>query len=131
MQKIIANTINEYIAHFPEPVQQQLQLLKTYILTAAPNAVEKISYGMPAFYQHECLVYFAAYKNHIGFYPTASPIIAFKAELLPYKTSKGAIQFSINEALPANLIKEIVAYRIMQASEKAALKKISKRNKKP
>ena len=77
---------------------------------------------MPAFKQEGILVYFAAFKNHYGFFPTASPIIVFKKELLPYKTSKGAIQFPADKPLPVKLIQAIVKYRIAQNKEKAAFK---------
>ena len=116
---------NDYIAQFPDATQQQLQALRACILKAAPNATEKISYGMPAFHQHEILVYMAGYKNHIGFYPHSEPIVFFKEELKKYKTSKGAIQFPIDEKLPLALVTKIVKHRLKQALEKAALKKSS------
>ena len=81
-----------------------------------------ISYNMPAFKLHGVLVYYAAYKSHIGFYPTASPMKAFKEELADYKTSKGAIQFPIEKAIPTNLVKKIVKFRINENLEKARLK---------
>jgi uncharacterized protein YdhG (YjbR/CyaY superfamily) len=121
---------NDYIAQFPDATQQQLQTLRACILKAAPKATEKISYGMPAFYLHEVLVYMAGYKNHIGFYPHSEPIVFFKEELKKYKTSKGAIQFPIDEKLPLALITKIVKHRLKQATEKAELKKAKTTKKK-
>lgn len=117
-------TIDEYHALFPIEVQKKLQQLRETIKKAAPKAKEVISYNMPAFKQHKTLVYYAAYKNHIGFYPTASPLPVFKDELTPYKTSKGAIQFPIDKPLPIALIKKIVLFRMKEDAEKA--KTISK-----
>lgn len=108
----------EYILLFPKETQAKLQELRACILKAAPGATEKISYNMPAFYLHEVLVYMAAYKNHIGFYPHSEPIVFFKEELKKYKTSKGAIQFPIDEKLPLTLITKIVKHRLKQAKEK-------------
>lgn len=109
---------DEYIAAFPGPVQQQLHALRRIVQQTVPAAEEVISYNMPAFKQNKVLVYFAGAKNHIGFYPTPSPIEAFAQELAPYKTSKGAIQFPLNAPLPEALIKKIVLYR---AAEDAKL----------
>ena len=91
--KIIFNTIDEYIAQFPSEVQVKLQKLREVIIEAAPGAEEKISYQMPAFVLKGNLVYFAAYKNHIGFYPTSSGIQAFQDELSQYKGGKGPFNF--------------------------------------
>ncbi|WP_256253279.1 iron chaperone [Paenibacillus sp. UNC496MF] len=97
------------------------------IREAAPEAQEKISYGMPAFEQHGILVYYAANKQHIGFYPTANGIAAFKDELAAYKSSKGAVQFPFGEPLPAELIRRIVARRTAENEAKAGAKKAKKR----
>lgn len=105
-------TIDEYHAAFPANVQLILEQLRKAIKQAAPDSQETISYNMPAFNHHKNLVYYAAYKNHIGFYPTPSPLIVFKEELAGYKTSKGAIQFPLDKPLPITLIKKIVKYRI-------------------
>ncbi len=105
-------TIDEYHQLYPQEVQDLLQQLRQAILQAAPKATETISYGMPAFKLNKVLVYYAAYKNHIGFYPTPKPIVHFKEELIPFKTSKGAIQFPINQKLPLALIKKIVKFRV-------------------
>jgi uncharacterized protein YdhG (YjbR/CyaY superfamily) len=105
-------TIDEYHQSYPQEIQDLLQQLRQAILQAAPKATETISYGMPAFKLNKVLVYYAAYKNHIGFYPTPKPIVQFKEELIPFKTSKGAIQFPINQKLPLALIKKIVKFRV-------------------
>ncbi|MGB8252360.1 MAG: DUF1801 domain-containing protein, partial [Anaerolineaceae bacterium] len=91
------NSINEYIADSPKEVQKTLNELRADIKTAAPEAVEKISYQMPAFWQNGNLVYFAAYKSHIGFYPTSSGIVKFKQELSMYEVSKGTVRFPIDQ----------------------------------
>ncbi len=115
-------TVDEYLSASPENTKAILEELRKVIRQAAPQAEELISYNMPAFKQHGVLVYYAAYKNHIGFYPTASPIKVFKDELAIYKTSKGAIQFPIEEPLPHGLIKKIVKYRVKEVLEKASIK---------
>lgn len=113
----------DYINSFPGDVKDQLNQMRAIISKAAPNAIEVISYGMPAFKQHGVLVYFAANKNHVGFYPTAAPIVVFADELAEYTTSKGAIQFPFNKPLPVRLITKIVKYRLAQDLEIQALKK--------
>jgi uncharacterized protein YdhG (YjbR/CyaY superfamily) len=116
-------TIDDYHALFPIHIQKILQQLRSVIKQTAPQLSEVISYGMPAFKQNNVLVYYAAYKKHIGFYPTAAPIQVFRNELKKFKTSKGAIQFPINQALPLSLIKKIVTFRLKKDFEKAASKK--------
>lgn len=122
-------TIDEYISQFPEHVQLILNELRTEIKKSAPNVKEGISYKMPSFYQHSVLVYFAAYKNHIGFYPTASGIAAFEKDLSEYKYSKGAIQFPIDKPLPFDLISKIVSFRVEDDFNKNLLKKASSKTK--
>lgn len=122
MKNIKIETIDDYITAQPLEKRASLEKFRIIIQKAAPKATEVISYGMPAFKQEGILVYFAAFKNHYGFFPTASPIIVFKKELLPYKTSKGAIQFPVEKPLPVKLIQAIVKYRIAQNKEKAAIK---------
>lgn len=121
----VAGDIDEYIQQFPANVQATLQKLRAAIKKTAPKAEEMISYQMPAFKYHGMLVYFAGYKNHIGFYPTSSPMKVFKDRLINYKTSKGAIQFPIDKAIPLTLVKDIVRFRIKENLEKenAKLKK--------
>ncbi|MDH2917481.1 MAG: DUF1801 domain-containing protein [Gallionella sp.] len=109
--------IDEYIATFPHEVQAILQKLRQTICKAAPDATEKISYQMPTFYLNGNLVHFAAYKNHIGFYPAPSGIVAFQDELKKYKTSKGAIQFPIDAPIPQALVKKIVEFRVKENSK--------------
>jgi uncharacterized protein YdhG (YjbR/CyaY superfamily) len=116
-------TVDEYISKFTDEIKDQLEKLRKIIKQAAPNATEVISYNMPAYKQNGVLVYFAANKNHIGFYPTGSPIIAFKEQLELYNTSKGAIQFPLDKPLPVALIKNIVKYRLSEDLEKAKAKK--------
>lgn len=116
-------TVADYFSVVSEPARGHLEILRKTIRQAAPQAEEVISYNMPAFKLNGVLVYFAAYKNHIGFYPTASPIKLFTNELANYKTSKGAIQFPLNKPIPTALVKKIVALRIKENSTKAKAKK--------
>jgi uncharacterized protein YdhG (YjbR/CyaY superfamily) len=109
--------IDEYIAQFPEDVQRILQELRQTIRNAAPNAKESISYQMPTFKLKGNLVHFAAYKNHIGFYPAPSGIEKFKKELSAYKGAKGSVQFPIDKPLPLKLIEKIVRFRVKEAME--------------
>ncbi len=113
-------TIDEYIASFPENIQRTLKELRSAIKEAAPNAEETISYGMPAFRLKGILVYFAAHKHHLGFYPTASGIRAFKDKLSTYKQSKGTVQFPINGPIPVDTVKEIVRFRVKENLTKTA-----------
>jgi uncharacterized protein YdhG (YjbR/CyaY superfamily) len=117
------SSIDEYIAAFPELQQQLMARLRQAIKAAAPKATEVISYNMPAFKQHGVLVYFAAYKNHIGFYPTATLIAVFAEKLKPYKTSRGAIRFPLETGIPVKLVQDIVRYRASADAKKAARKK--------
>lgn len=107
-------TIDAYIEQYPKPVQAKLKKLRSIIHTLAPKATEAIKYGMPAFVLGKNLVFFAAYKSHIGFYPTPGPINTFKKELAGYKTSKGAIQFPIDEPIPVALVEKIVKCRVKE-----------------
>ena len=97
--------------------------LRAVIRKAAPEAIEKISYGMPTFYFHGNLVHFAACKNHIGFYPTSSGIAEFAGELKGCKTSKGAVQFPLDLPLPSEVIRKIVEFRVRENKQKACKKK--------
>ena len=112
------STIDEYIAQFPDDIQQKLQEIRAVIHAAAPEATEKISYQMPTFYLRGNLVHFAAFKKHIGFYPVPSGIAAFEAELAPYKRSKGAVQFPLDEPIPTELIGRIVQFRVAENLQK-------------
>lgn len=115
--------IDTYISGFPENVKHLLEELRNTIRKAAPEAEECISYGMPAFRQNGILVYFAGYKNHIGFYPTGSGIAAFQNEITDYKTSKGTIQFPLDNPLPVDLIVRITKFRIEENKLKIKKKK--------
>lgn len=127
--KTTFTTTDDYIAMFPAEIQSTLQKLRSAIKKAAPSAEEVISYKMPAFKLNGMLVWFAAQKNHIGFYPTGSPINVFKKELAPYKTSKGAIQFPMDKPIPLTLIKKIVKFRVKEDLENAKAKAKKKANK--
>jgi len=115
-------TIDEYIAAFPEDVQGKLKQIRATIKAAVPDATEKISYQMPTFYLNGNLVHFAAFKNHIGFYPAASGVAHFTSELGSYQTSKGAIQFPLDQPIPFDLITRIVQFRVMENRLKAKVK---------
>ena len=104
--------VDEYISNYPADIQQILKGLRATIKEAAPNAEEVISYQMPAYKYHGILVYFAAFKNHIGFYPRASGIDTFKKELSVYKSAKGSVQFPLDKPLPLELISSIVKIRV-------------------
>lgn len=109
----------EYIATFPEATQKLLQLVRNTIKSNAPQAVESISYGMPAYkINGKPLVYFAGYKNHIGFYATPTGHSEFKDELSKYKQGKGSVQFPIEEELPVTLIARIVQFRVAEVAKK-------------
>lgn len=120
---IAYKTIDEYINTFPEDVRQILSELRKAIKEAAPQAEETINYQMPTFTLNGNLVHFAAFKNHIGFYPTPTGIEAFKKELAPYKGAKGSVQFPIDQPLPLPLIRKIVAYRVKENLEKKQKKR--------
>jgi len=115
--------IDEYISTFPEEIQVRLEEMRAIIKKAAPKTEEVISYSMPAFKQNGVLVYFAGYKSHIGFYPTASGISNFKDEFSTYKSSKGAVQFPLEKPLPARLITKIVKFRVAEDLSKVKIKK--------
>lgn len=117
-----ATSIDQYIRAFPDDVRSKLLELRSLIRLDAPEAIEKISYRMPTFYFNGNLVHFAAFAHHIGFYPTPSGIEAFQEELKPYKTSKGAIQFPLDQPLPLKLISKIVRYRVKENAQKAQAK---------
>jgi len=114
--------IDEYIATFPMDIQKKMQELRAVIKSSATDAVEKISYQMPTFYLNGNLIHFAAYKNHIGLYPTPNGIEAFSDELSKYKGGKGSKQFPLNEPLPLDLISRIVKFRVAENQKKPARK---------
>jgi len=108
------HTVDEYLSALPKSVRDTVEGLRRTIRQAAPQAEEVISYNMPAFKWNGMLVWYAAFKRHIGFYPKASAIVAFKPELAGYKTSKGAIQFPIERSIPAALVRKIVRFRVKE-----------------
>ncbi|AOP35925.1 hypothetical protein A0128_05265 [Leptospira tipperaryensis] len=107
-------TVDQYIESFPKEIQKILNEMRNLVRKSAPMAEEKISYNMPAFAYNGNLVYFAAFKNHLGFYPTSSATKEFKKDLSPYKFSKGAIQFPLDKNLPKTLISKIVKFRVKE-----------------
>ena len=112
--------IDDYIQTFPPEIQKILQKIRQTIRDAAPEASELISYQMPAFRLNGIVVYFAAHKNHIGFYPTSAGIEAFKRELASYKSSRGAVQFPLDKPVPFDLIRRIVSFRVKENLSKSA-----------
>lgn len=119
-------TIDEYISSFPEDVQHKLTELDETVRKTAPEAIPKISYRMPSYTYKGMLLYFAAFRNHIGFYPFTSAIQAFSKELSGYKCSKGTVQFPIDKPLPLDLIERMTEFRVKENLIKAELKKIKK-----
>ena len=106
--------VDRYIRSAPKEAQSKLREIRLLVKNLAPEAGEKISYRMPTFTLNGNLVHFAAFKNHIGFYPTPSGIEAFKKELSQYKGAKGSVQFPIGQPLPLALIRKIVEYRVKE-----------------
>lgn len=111
-------TIDEYIGLCKPDVQLMLQEIRAIVRKSAPGAEETISYGIPTFKLKENLVHFAAFKNHIGFYPTSSAIVYFKKELAPYKHARGSVQFPIDKPIPYKLIESMVKYRVFEVNKK-------------
>ena len=108
-----ATSIDEYISEFPSGTQGVLKQLRALITASAPDATETISYAIPTFdLNGRHLVHFAGYERHVGFYPTGSGIEAFKAELTPFKSAKGSVQFPIDQPLPTDLIRRMVEFRV-------------------
>lgn len=115
--------VDAYIAGFPKEVQVLLQQIRTTIQKAAPGAVEKISYGMPAYYFEGMLAYFAAHTRHIGFYPYASTIQAFSKDIEKYIHSKGTVQFPFEKPVPVRLVTKMIRFRVNENLEKKSRKK--------
>lgn len=118
------SNVEEYIAQFPDPVRTVLNKVRASVKKAAPHAQESVSYGMPAYRtEGKPLVYFAAFKNHIGFYATPTGHALFKDELSVYKHGKGSVQFPLNKPVPFKLIEAITKFRVKKnASLKNSLK---------
>jgi uncharacterized protein YdhG (YjbR/CyaY superfamily) len=127
MEKNKPQNIDEYIAGFPPEIQEILQKVRETIRKAAPDAEETISYAMPTFKLHGNLVHFAAYKKHIGFYPTPTGIEAFKDDLAVYGHSKGTAQFPLDQPIPYDLIRSITEYRVGENLKKAEVKASKKK----
>ena len=123
MKNTQAETIDEYIANFPKDIQDILEEVRATIRKAAPEAQEAIKYAIPTFIQNGNLVHFAAFKNHIGFYPAPRALEEFKKELSAYEGSKGTVKFPLDSPVPLPLIRKIVKYRVKQNLEKAKTKK--------
>jgi uncharacterized protein YdhG (YjbR/CyaY superfamily) len=123
MTTIKTNGVDKYIMAFPKSTQKLLKQLRATIKKAAPQAEEVISYSMPAYKMNGILVWFAAHPKHIGFYPGASGIEAFKKEISAYKWAKGSVQFPLDKPLPLELITKIVKFRVTENLQKAKMKK--------
>ena len=110
-------TVAAYIQATPEPVRGRLRAMRACIRAAAPGATETLKWGMPAFSYRRILVTYAAFKLHIGFYPTPSAVRAFATSLSKFKTAKGSIQFPLDRPLPLSLIRKITAFRVRESKE--------------
>jgi uncharacterized protein YdhG (YjbR/CyaY superfamily) len=122
-EKGLFKTVDEYIALHPPSVKAGLDLLRKTIKTAAPGAEEMISYQMPAYKFKGMLAFFSAAKKHYGFYPTASPIIAFREKLKSYETSKGAVRFPLDKPIPVKLITAIVKWKVRENLSKEKVRR--------
>ncbi len=118
-----AQEVDQYINEFPKEIRKYLTQIRRTIQKAAPGAEECIKYAMPSYVLHGNLIHFAAFKNHIGFYPVPSGIEAFKKELSVYKGAKGSVQFPLDQPMPLDLIRRIVLFRVKENTKIAALKK--------
>lgn len=124
MQNSTAKDIDDYIAGFPGEVQDMLQQIRAAIQKVVPGAQEDIKYAIPTFVLNgKNLVHFAAYKHHIGFYPTPTGIESFKKELSKYKQGKGSVQFPLDQPMPLKLITEIVKFNVARNAEAAGKKR--------
>jgi len=116
-RKARPKTVSEYIHAAPKETQKKLREMRACISTAAPGAKESLKWGMPAFSYRRILVTFAAFKHHIGFYPTPSAVSAFAKDLSKFATAKGSIQFPLERPLPLALIRKITAFRVRESIE--------------
>jgi uncharacterized protein YdhG (YjbR/CyaY superfamily) len=116
-QKARPKSITEYIQAAPKEAQKKLREMRACIRKSAPRAKESLKWGMPAFSYKRILVAFAAHKHHIGFYPTSSPVKAFKKDLSKFVTARGSIQFPLEKPLPLPLIRKITAFRVRESVE--------------
>lgn len=124
------STVDEYIAQFAPETQRTLQQVRALIKKTAPDAEEVISYAMPGYKWNGMLVWFAGYGHHLGFYPMPSALTAFKSELSKYKSSKGAVQFPLDQKMPIALITKMIKFRMQENLIKADLAKTNLRKKK-
>ena len=115
--------IGTYIGSFPIETQKILEQVRATIRKAAPEAKERINYGIPTFTLNGNLVHFAGFKNHIGFYPTPSAIESFRKELSVYEGAKGSVKFPIDKPMPLDLISRIVKFRVKESQDKSGIKK--------
>lgn len=122
-EKAKYTNIDEYIAGFPETVQTILHEMRRTIRNAAPDAIEKISYGIPTFFLNGNLVHFGGFKDHVSFFPGAVGMETFREKLSSYEISKGTVRFPTNKTIPYDLVKEITVFRVRQNLEKKKLKK--------
>lgn len=130
-QKLKQNPlIDDYISQFEPDIQLLLQEIRRVIREAAPEATEVISYQMPTYVYFGNLVHFAAFKNHIGFYPAPSGIEAFKEEISKYKWAKGSVQFPLDQPVPLDLIRRIVLFRVAENQRLDEEKKAKKKKEK-
>ena len=124
-----ANSIDEYIAGFPPGTQRALAEVRAVIKAAAPDAIETMSYAIPTFdLSGRHLVHFAGYERHVGFYPVASGIAAFKDDLKPYKRGKGSVQFPLDQPMPTELMRRIVTFRVAENLARASRRAASRRS---
>ena len=119
-------SIDDYIAGFPQEIQELLEKVRRTIRQAAPDAEEAIKYQIPTFVLKGNLVHFAAFKEHIGFYPAPTGIDKFRDELSAYESSKGAVRFPLDKPIPFSLISKIVKFRVRENLERAEAKKKKK-----
>jgi len=117
--RVLPGNVDEYIAGFPPEVQVILVKVRHTIRKAAPNAQEKIAYGIPTFSLKGNLVHFGAFQKHVGFYPTSSGIANFQPELSAYKSARGSVQFPLEKPIPCALIAKIVKFRVRESLNKA------------
>ena len=120
-ERSTSGSIDEYIAELPPETQEKLREVRALVRSVAPDATETISYAIPTFdLNGRHLVHFAAFKNHIGLYPTPSGMVAFAEELEPYKSGKGSAQFPLDQPLPMDLIRRIVEFRVAENMRRTA-----------
>jgi len=126
IDRVTPKSIDEYIAQFPPEVQAVLERIRTTIRSAAPEAQEVISYRIPAFTLNGVLVYFAAFKEHIGLYPPVSGNARLEKAISPYAGEKGNLRFPLDRPMPYSLIEQIVKYRVKQNVAKTAARRLTK-----